>query len=170
MISLRSLGKEKYPLWTPLKRKEKPDTFHINPNGTLGPIVVNSSAGVGAFSGRFAPDGKLIVSETGSTASAISSYTVNSNGMLITEAIGLLSNVRREEDDNSLLQPTSLRGLPDHPRLAFILRLIIRSSEAAVAKFLNISLPSEVQGLVKYAIDRLSEASPISASTGQHDA
>src|ERR1700733_599398 len=50
------------------------DTFHINSNGTLGPIVVNPSAGVGAFSGRFAPDGRLIVSETGSTISAISSY------------------------------------------------------------------------------------------------
>src|ERR1700678_3274247 len=33
------------------------DTFHINPNGTLGPIVVNPSPGVGAFSGRFASDG-----------------------------------------------------------------------------------------------------------------
>ena len=58
------------------------DTFHINPNGTLGPIVVNPSAGVGAFSARFAPDEKLIVSETGSTLSAMSSYTVNSNGTL----------------------------------------------------------------------------------------
>src|ERR1700677_2260575 len=28
------------------------DTFHINPNGTLGPLVVNPSPGVGAFSGR----------------------------------------------------------------------------------------------------------------------
>ena len=35
------------------------DTFHINPDGTLGPLVVNPSAGVGAFSGRFAPDGVL---------------------------------------------------------------------------------------------------------------
>src|ERR1700722_9452644 len=50
------------------------DTFHINPNGTLGTIVINPSAGAGAFSGRFAPDGKLIVSETGSSISAISSY------------------------------------------------------------------------------------------------
>src|ERR1700721_1428173 len=58
------------------------DTFHINANGPLGPIVINPSPGVGAFSVRFAPNGKLIVSETGSTISAISSYTVNSNGML----------------------------------------------------------------------------------------
>ncbi len=68
------------------------DTFHINPNGTLGPIVVNSSAGAGAFSGRFAPDGKLIVSETGSTISAISSYTVNSNGNLSAVTQSLTTN------------------------------------------------------------------------------
>jgi 6-phosphogluconolactonase (cycloisomerase 2 family) len=68
------------------------DTFHINPNGTLGPIVVNPSPGVGAFSGRFAPDGKLIVSETGSTLSAISSYTVNSNGKLSAVTQSLTTN------------------------------------------------------------------------------
>jgi len=68
------------------------DTFHINPNGTLGPIVVNPSAGVGAFSGRFASDGKLIVSETGSTLSAISSYTVLSNGKLSAVTQSLTTN------------------------------------------------------------------------------
>ena len=68
------------------------DTFHINPNGTLGPLVINPSAGVGAFSGRFAPDGKLIVSETGSTISAISSYTVLSNGKLSAVTQSLTTN------------------------------------------------------------------------------
>jgi 6-phosphogluconolactonase len=68
------------------------DTFHINANGTLGTLVVNPSAGVGAFSGRFAPDGKLIVSETGSTLSAISSYTVNSNGKLSAVTQSLTTN------------------------------------------------------------------------------
>jgi 6-phosphogluconolactonase len=58
------------------------DTFHVNAGGTLGPLVVNPSPGPGAFSGRFAPDGKLIVSETGGTGSAISSYTVEANGTL----------------------------------------------------------------------------------------
>jgi DNA-directed RNA polymerase specialized sigma24 family protein len=89
--------------------------------------------------------------------------------VLITQAIAVLSDVHREEDEISLLQPTSLGRLPDLPRLAFMLRLIIRSSETEVANFLNVS-PSEVQGLVKYAIDRLSVASPIPASTGWHDA
>jgi hypothetical protein len=35
MISLRSLGKEKYPLWTPLKRKEKPRQAREN---LCGPV------------------------------------------------------------------------------------------------------------------------------------
>ena len=62
------------------------DIFHVNPNGTLAPIVVNPSPAPGAFSGRFAPDGKLIVSETGPAnavgASAISSYSVLQGGAL----------------------------------------------------------------------------------------
>jgi 6-phosphogluconolactonase len=62
------------------------DTFQVHSDGTLGPVVVNASPGAGAFSGRFAPDGKLIVSETGpATAvngSAISSYTVLADGTL----------------------------------------------------------------------------------------
>jgi DNA-directed RNA polymerase specialized sigma24 family protein len=89
--------------------------------------------------------------------------------VLISQAIAVVSNVRREEADSSFFQPTCLGGLPDLPRLAFMLRLIIRSSEAEVAEFLGVS-PAEVQGLVKYAIDRLSAVPPISASTGSHDA
>jgi 6-phosphogluconolactonase len=62
------------------------DTFRINSDGTLGPIVVNPSAGPGAFSARFAPDGNLLVSETGpatgTNVSAISSYKVSADGKL----------------------------------------------------------------------------------------
>ena len=89
--------------------------------------------------------------------------------VLITQAITVLSDARREEDENQFFHPVSTGSLPDHPRLAFMLRLIIRLSEAEVAKFLGVSL-SEVQGLVKYAIDRLSVLPPISASTGCYDA
>jgi DNA-directed RNA polymerase specialized sigma subunit len=89
--------------------------------------------------------------------------------VLITQAIAVLSDARREEDENQFFQPNSIASLPDHPRLAFMLRLIIRSSEAEVAKFLGVS-PSEVQGLVKHAIDRLSVVPPVSASTGCYDA
>jgi DNA-directed RNA polymerase specialized sigma24 family protein len=90
--------------------------------------------------------------------------------VLITQAIAVLSDARREEEENRLFfQPNSTDSLPDHPRLAFMLRLIIRSSEAEVAKFLGVSL-SEVQGLVMHAIDRLSVVPSISASTGCYDA
>ena len=62
------------------------DLFRIQPNGTLAPIVVNPSAGPGTFAAAFAPDGKLIVSETGPAgavnASAISSYLVSQDGTL----------------------------------------------------------------------------------------
>ena len=89
--------------------------------------------------------------------------------VLITQAIAVLSDARREEDENQFVQPSSIGSLPDLPRLAFMLRLVIRSSETDVAKFLGL-LPSEVQGLVTYAIDRLSIVPPISSLTGCRDA
>ena len=89
--------------------------------------------------------------------------------VVITQAIAVLTDARKEEDENQLFQPNSSGSLPDHPRLAFMLRLIIRSSETEVAKFLGMS-PSEVQGLVTYAINRLSIVPPISALTGCRDA
>jgi DNA-directed RNA polymerase specialized sigma24 family protein len=88
--------------------------------------------------------------------------------VLITQAIAVLSDARREEDENRFFRP-AFGSLPDHPRLAFMLRLIIRSSEAEVAKFLGVS-PSEVRGLVKHAIDRLCVVPPISAAIGCYDA
>ncbi len=64
--------------------------------------------------------------------------------VLITQAIAVLSDARREENENRFFRPETFGSLPDNPRLAFMLRLIIRSSEAEVAKFLGVS-PSEVQ-------------------------
>lgn len=62
------------------------DTFQIHPDGTLGPIVVNTSKAPGVFSASFAPDGAVLVSETGPAnvpnASAISSYSVMTNGTI----------------------------------------------------------------------------------------
>jgi 6-phosphogluconolactonase len=62
------------------------DVFHVNPDGTLENAVVNPSPAPGAFAGLFAPDGALLVSETGPAgavgASAISSYSIQSSGHL----------------------------------------------------------------------------------------
>ena len=62
------------------------DTFDVSNDGTLSKAVVNANPAPGTFDARFAPDGKLIVSETGPAGavdgSAISSYTVLADGTL----------------------------------------------------------------------------------------
>jgi 6-phosphogluconolactonase (cycloisomerase 2 family) len=64
----------------------KVDVFLVQPDGTLSPVVVNASAGPGAFAVAFAPNGAAIVSETGAAGvangSAITSYAVQANGTL----------------------------------------------------------------------------------------
>ena len=89
--------------------------------------------------------------------------------VFISQAIAVLSEVRRERSESALSRPTSLSGLPDLPRLAFLLRLVIRLPEAEVAKCLDIS-PSTVKELVTNAIERLSVTSPLSAATEWHAA
>ena len=62
------------------------DVFAVQGDNTLSPIVENPSAGPGAFSVSFAPNGAALVAETGpsgvSDGSAISSYEVADNGTL----------------------------------------------------------------------------------------
>jgi 6-phosphogluconolactonase len=61
------------------------DTFPIQPDGTLGSVVVNHSVTPGVFSTSFTPNGQLIVSEDqpdGTDVSSISSYTINANGTI----------------------------------------------------------------------------------------
>jgi 6-phosphogluconolactonase len=64
----------------------KIDLFLVQSDGTLLPVVENTSAGPGAFSVAFAPNGAAIVSETGPggvpNGSAITSYAVQANGTL----------------------------------------------------------------------------------------
>jgi 6-phosphogluconolactonase (cycloisomerase 2 family) len=62
------------------------DTFRINPDHTLAPIVINANPAPGTFSLAFSPSGRMIVSETGvagePNASTISSYSIQSGGTL----------------------------------------------------------------------------------------
>jgi 6-phosphogluconolactonase len=67
------------------KDPENIDTFPINPDGTLGTVVVNHSVTPGVFGVVFTPNGQLIVSEdqpNGTDVSSISSYTINGNGTI----------------------------------------------------------------------------------------
>ncbi len=62
------------------------DAFHVQLDGTLGPVVVTAAVGPGTFAVAFAPNGAALVSETGpaggNNASAISSYAALPNGTL----------------------------------------------------------------------------------------
>lgn len=68
------------------KLNNRIDAFHVQLDGTLGPIVVTAAVGPGTFAVVFAPNGAALVSETGpaggSNASAISSYSALPNGTL----------------------------------------------------------------------------------------
>lgn len=62
------------------------DVFSVQPDGQLSPITVNPAVGAGTFSALFAPNGALLVSETGTSApksSTISSYSITSGGKLL---------------------------------------------------------------------------------------
>jgi len=68
------------------------DVFKVLADGRLSAITVNASAGPGAFSVAFAPNGALLVSETGAggpLSSAISSYNVDAAGNLLPVTISL---------------------------------------------------------------------------------
>jgi DNA-directed RNA polymerase specialized sigma24 family protein len=82
--------------------------------------------------------------------------------VLIAQAIAVVSDMRVKESGDWSVEPNSTGRLPDLARLAFMLKLIIRSSEPEIAKYLGVS-PHEVQALEEYAINRLSVASPVAA-------
>lgn len=73
---------------SPTQKRNNIDTFRIQPDGTLGPIVENPSPGPGAFSSAFTPNGTLIVTEAGPPAqpaeSGISSYNIQPDGTITT--------------------------------------------------------------------------------------
>lgn len=74
------------------------DVFHVQGDGTLGPIVVNQGVDPGTFAVTFSPNGAALVAETGPAggvnASTIASYAIASNGTLasITADVPTLAN------------------------------------------------------------------------------
>lgn len=69
------------------------DTFQINSDGTLRPIVVNHDSVPGTFSAQFASLRTIVVSETGpaggSNAGTMSSYSVLTDGTLAPVSVGI---------------------------------------------------------------------------------
>jgi 6-phosphogluconolactonase len=62
------------------------DAFHVQIDGTLGPIVINPSGSPGTFAVTVAPNGTVLLAATGpaggTNASTISSYSLAPNGQL----------------------------------------------------------------------------------------
>jgi len=89
--------------------------------------------------------------------------------MLIARAMAALRLGCNETGKDDAFQPSTLVELPDLPRLAFTLKLILRSSETEIAKLLNIPA-SRVKELIRHAIYRLSVSMPLSIPGGCYDA
>jgi DNA-directed RNA polymerase specialized sigma24 family protein len=88
--------------------------------------------------------------------------------ILITQAIAIL-RLNKTETDSDEAYASSLIELPDLLRIAFMLKLVLRTSEVETAKFLGVK-PSKVRQLVQLAIERLSLRAPSSVLTGCYDA
>ena len=67
------------------------DVFRVQQDGRLSAITVNPSAGPGVFSAVFAPNGTVIVTETGTggTTSAATSYSIGADGKLLPVSVSL---------------------------------------------------------------------------------
>ena len=104
---------------------------------------------------------------------AIESYTPvlaysHAREVLITQAIAVLPDAGRDDDESQVSRRNSICSIPSRPRIAFLLRFAIHSSDAEIAKFLDVS-PSEVQALIRRAIGRLSVVLPVSTPASGHD-
>jgi hypothetical protein len=82
--------------------------------------------------------------------------------VLIGEAIAVL-NLQHGGGDmgETPIETVTLCELPDLPRLAFLLKLVLRMPEGEVAKLLSVPVPS-VSELIGFAIFRLSHSLPMS--------
>jgi DNA-directed RNA polymerase specialized sigma24 family protein len=88
--------------------------------------------------------------------------------VLISQALDVLTDSRKADEENRIVQ-AGCGELPDLPRLAFMLRFIIRSPEDEVANFLDVT-PLQVRQLVKRAVDHLSASGPLSVPVNWHKA
>ena len=68
------------------------DVFRVQNDGRLSAITINPSAGPGAFAAVFAPNGALLISETGAgvpNGSAMSSYKISPDGQLLPVSVSV---------------------------------------------------------------------------------
>ena len=124
-------------------------------------------------------DGKLVEEVFSRTMTHLESIPFDSSDyllahnkvrrVLIAQSIALLETTRKAEDENQCVDPIAMGDLPDLPRLALMLRMVIRSSATELAECLGVST-SEARELVSHAIDHLSLRGPALALSGPGEA
>lgn len=85
--------------------------------------------------------------------------------IIISQAIAVLGEARSKEETAQIPAPMFPIDFPDLSRLAFLLRLVIRTPEEEVAKLLSVT-PSQVRELVNDAIHYISATAPCMTPTG----
>ena len=155
-----------------------PLSLNLTPSATLwGIVLLEHLDEFATLAWYLAADGKLVEDTFSRTLTKLDTIPFEAStpeltysqarDVLIAQAIAVVSDTRIEEAGDRSVESKSIGGLPDLARLAFMLKLIIRSPELEIAKYLGVS-PHEVQALVAYAIDRLSVASPVAAMRTPH--
>jgi hypothetical protein len=149
-------------------------SLNLTPSTTLwGIVLLEHLEEFATLAWYLVADGKLVEATFSRTLAKLDTIPFDASipalnygqarDVLIAQAIAVVSGKRMEEAG----EPNSIGSLPDLARLAFMLRLIIRSPEPEIAKYLGVS-PPEVQALVEYAIDCLSVASPVAVMRAPH--
>jgi DNA-directed RNA polymerase specialized sigma24 family protein len=87
--------------------------------------------------------------------------------MIISQAMAVLESTRTDDERSRRVDRIrSFADLPDRPCLAFLLRMVIRSSAKEVAEFLGVA-PCEARELVCQAINQLSGRAPSFLQSGR---
>ena len=79
--------------------------------------------------------------------------------IFIAQALAVLEAAHAGDEEKGHARADFLADLSDPPRMAFLLRMVIRSSAKEVAEFLNVA-PCEAKDLVCHAINHLSGRPP----------
>ncbi len=85
--------------------------------------------------------------------------------IFITQALTVLESTYAEDEEKRIDRSHLLADLDDHPRMAFLLRMVIRSSAREVAELLGVA-PCEAKDLVCQAINHLSGNAPFLLRSG----
>jgi hypothetical protein len=124
-------------------------SLNATPSTTLwGIVLLEHLDELATLAWYLVADGKLVEEAFSRTLATLDTISFDASipaliysqarGVLIAQAIAVALDMRMGEADWSV-EPNSIGRLPDLARLAFMLKLIIRSPEPEIAKYLGVS-------------------------------